>query len=692
MKFNELRNSIENKRLVLPDFQRNFVWDSEKMRSLYASVFCRMPIGSILTLKSSDSAFACKKIGAQARKGQIKIETTEEIDYLIDGQQRLTSLFAGFTTYYFVEFQNFQDDLASDDLKLLWFFKIPAPENRQSSVKDFFCSENLSFSNKLDESIATSEVKELIECRKISEIENARKTLFDFSKVEDRQKIVDFCTSNKEGFYRIPLQFVMDENESTNIKNSFRKILSIIAEQFLPEVTGERDITDEDKNNLKQNWIDSVKSYFRDCLNDLSLNKIEVQNSNKARAIDIYSNLNMQGVALDVFDLIMAKVGKLTKKNFYEMVIECIGKPIQYKQELLPSKVLNWIEISGNVYNNPAEIAKIVSDKDVIEQTYINVFLNVLALVIAKKNRKPNETFNPNVIKKEKTLDLKEQDILDNYQKCCMGLNRALFFFQTRCGVRKLGEINYKAQIAVIAYFFSYDEYFAKKEVHDFFEYWYWVSIFSRMYPSNQDVSILSEIPRFEEFFSKNLREGIPPALEYIHNHQKDVLNAKFYSDKETLTMVKISETDKIPPAVMTSYICQFYLSQGYRDLLTDENLNFLYPDRFETHHLFPLGGQDKKMGEPTEKIRKDKKSCYNSPLNMAYITKKSNRLISNMDYVKYSQNEQIKKKLPNVGCNVTVNKELEVDEFLENRYTNLFSTLDGHLSTLYAVLKDAFS
>lgn len=691
MKFSEIRNLIENRKLVLPDFQRNFVWDSEKMKSLYASVLCRMPIGSILTLKSNDKAFACKKIGAQTRKGQIKIETNEEIDYLIDGQQRLTSLFAGFTTYYFKEFKDCKDDLASDDLKLLWFLKIPAIENTDNAIKDFFNSKKLSFLNELDENLSSSDVKELVECKKISEIETARKTLFDFSNTNDRQKIVDYCTSNHDGFYRIPIQFVMDENESIDIKNSFRKILAIIAEQFLPEVTKDKKISEEDKNDLKQNWIDSVKSYFKDCLNELSLNKIEVKNSNKARAIDIYSNLNMQGVALDVFDLIMAKVGKLTDKNFYEMMIDYIGKPIEYKQELLSSVVQDWIKISGKEYNNPAEIAKIVSDKDVIEQTYINVFLNVLVLVIAKKNRKVDEEFNPDVIKKEKILNLKEEDIFCNAEKCCLGMNRALFFFQTRCGIRKLGDINYKAQIAVIAYFFSDDKYFTDKKIHDFFEYWYWISIFARMYPSNQNVTILNEIPRFENFFSRIIISGTPIALEYLHNHQKDVLNEKFYSNKETLTMCKINETDKIPPAVMTNYICQFYLSQGYKDFLTDENLNFLYSDGFEIHHLLPLG-ENKKIGETTKIIRKNKKLPYNSPLNMVYITKKSNGLISDMDFTKYSQNEQIKKSLPNVGCNVTVDDKLTIDKFLENRFSNLNADLNTRLSTLYEVLKKDFS
>ena len=56
----------------------------------------------------------------------------------------------------------------------------------------------------------------------------------------------------------------------------------------------------------------------------------------------------------------------------------------------------------------------------------------------------------------------------------------------------------------------------------------------------------------------------------------------------------------------------------------------------------------------------------------MVYITKKSNGLISDMDFTKYSQNEQIKKSLPNVGCNVTVDDKLTIDKFLENRFSNL--------------------
>ena len=76
----------------------------------------------------------------------------------------------------------------------------------------------------------------------------------------------------------------------------------------------------------------------------------------------------------------------------------------------------------------------------------------------------------------------------------------------------------------------------------------------------------------------------------------------------------------------------------------------------------------------------------------MVYITKKSNGLISDMDFTKYSQNEQIKKSLPNVGYNVTVDDKLTIDKFLENRFSNLNADLNTRLSTLYEVLKKDFS
>ena len=56
---------IDENKILLPDFQRKFVWrDIEQQRQIVASVLARMPIGSILLLKSSNpEEFSSKVLG-----------------------------------------------------------------------------------------------------------------------------------------------------------------------------------------------------------------------------------------------------------------------------------------------------------------------------------------------------------------------------------------------------------------------------------------------------------------------------------------------------------------------------------------------------------------------------------------------------------------------------------------------------
>ena len=82
--------------------------------------------------------------------------------------------------------------------------------------------------------------------------------------------------------------------------------------------------------------------------------------------------------------------------------------------------------------------------------------------------------------------------------------------------------------------FFTEDKYFNDIRIHNFFEYWYWISIFAYMYPSNQDVKILGEIPAFQKYFESDLQDkSIFNKLEA--EYKKQVLNVRHYSDKETL-------------------------------------------------------------------------------------------------------------------------------------------------------------
>lgn len=65
--FKEIVRDIDNKKILLPDFQRDFVWkDEERQKKIVASVLTKMPIGSILLLQSSADEYCSKVIGKNA--------------------------------------------------------------------------------------------------------------------------------------------------------------------------------------------------------------------------------------------------------------------------------------------------------------------------------------------------------------------------------------------------------------------------------------------------------------------------------------------------------------------------------------------------------------------------------------------------------------------------------------------------
>lgn len=76
--------------LQLPDFQRSWVWDEDRIRSLIASVSRAFPVGALMTLDTGGEVdFKPRPIeGAPAEAATEKPQSL-----LLDGQQRITSLY-----------------------------------------------------------------------------------------------------------------------------------------------------------------------------------------------------------------------------------------------------------------------------------------------------------------------------------------------------------------------------------------------------------------------------------------------------------------------------------------------------------------------------------------------------------------------------------------------------------------------
>jgi hypothetical protein len=80
-------------RLQLPDFQRDYVWGDEDVRSLIASIAKSFPVGALLTLETGGSV----EFKPRLLEG-VKTEETSPSVLLLDGQQRITSLYQSFVS------------------------------------------------------------------------------------------------------------------------------------------------------------------------------------------------------------------------------------------------------------------------------------------------------------------------------------------------------------------------------------------------------------------------------------------------------------------------------------------------------------------------------------------------------------------------------------------------------------------
>ncbi len=87
----ELLTWAHNGRLQLPDFQRSWVWDDDRIRGLLASVSVSFPIGAIMLLQTGGENVRFKPRPLAGTPDSL--ERVEPETLVLDGQQRLTSLY-----------------------------------------------------------------------------------------------------------------------------------------------------------------------------------------------------------------------------------------------------------------------------------------------------------------------------------------------------------------------------------------------------------------------------------------------------------------------------------------------------------------------------------------------------------------------------------------------------------------------
>lgn len=628
---NKILSLIENGHIGLPYFQRDFVWSTYEMRALIASMLLGLPIGSILIFESDSNDFATRKIeGSDLAKNATKF-------YLLDGQQRATSLFSIFTVV---------KNSTKSKLTQRWFIDMRLFINLEVKEND-----SLAFS-------MTSKEPEEIANQFIMPVSTSKKDLFADQK-GDEEEFIKSCI--KKNYY--PLDYLYNTNESNKIYNA-KSILDGIRRNFTTEIQSKNPkIKAEELEKKISVWQDEVRDYLTSLLT-ITIPAMVFKTNEFNRAIQAFEILNKSGKQLHIFDLLVARAGRSvqtkneTIENFHSSVIKTLTKNIP-KIEL---KNLN------NQFNLDFwDISLLREKENIITNKIKDMIVNVLTVLISpfstillkKDYLKTNdksilESIKKNIAKtlKDKKILLDESPItisntylfelpvkessilLNNFIELCVErLIRALCFLQCRCGLQKVTDIAYKLIIIPLAFWLD-DSNWKNTTKLNHIEAWYWQTILSGEYEYNQSVVTIKQLLRLGIILKKPTEMT---EVDITNTLDKVRTNAQGDDNSINYTALKgYGPTNSIYKTLM-----QYVISRNPSDFLCEENkdkpdhlLAWDISNNFEDHHIMPLNSI-KKIKESTTSIRQSN-TPLNSILNRTIISKKSNRIIGGMDYEKY--------------------------------------------------------
>ncbi|MBY3070737.1 DUF262 domain-containing protein [Rhizobium laguerreae] len=138
----KLINRVNSGDIRIPAFQRDYVWEADQVAFLLDSIYKGFPIGTIILWKTDNRLKSEKKLGAFNLPDPQK---DYPVNYVLDGQQRITSLFSVFQTDLKPVNDEFTDVyfdmLAKDDMQESLFLCLTESEvdpERHFSVKSLF--------------------------------------------------------------------------------------------------------------------------------------------------------------------------------------------------------------------------------------------------------------------------------------------------------------------------------------------------------------------------------------------------------------------------------------------------------------------------------------------------------------------------------------------------------------------------
>lgn len=724
---NSTFKKIDEQTLLLPDFQRDYKWSTSKQQSLLASILLKFPVGSSLILNGQSNDFALRKIGETV---QHSLENCIPCEYLLDGQQRTTTLYNAFNDVF--SFTNFNDEndlnlfvsKKANPMKVRWFIRVPVAGKANEGVTDFFSAKSVKFNKEDLENYEPNDIFDIFHSESFNEKNNkgVKKWFSPYNQIKSIElgktspqvftQFVNDCIENGmiplfmigtkhhivnrilEGIADINMQSVRDKYEdnldyikkkydAAQLFDGFDKI-----EDF--ELSGMVYSDEIDKlfTSCKSEWKNNVSNYLMmDIFENYSLNSLVTDDIR--RAIPIFCHLNDGGMKLDDFDLVAAKVAKKIEGDTETYSLSSRMRML-FSESLVLAEPFSNLSRSRRLYLNELD-----NLSDGLPAGYLSAAILSICTVLARKNIEFSSGNDFEIKKKDTSskvlLGLDTKVIRKYIEVAAIAVQRAYAFLMIKCGVYNSSKLHYKLMLQPIAYVFAEDNYWNDQSVHNKVEYWYWTSALSGRYLYDQSSVVIDDINQLYKWVANN------DSGEILVREAK-VLNDDKFASKQLL----LQELDEQPRESIHSLILQYVLSiSPSYDLhpsktnllnayITNENGDLLMrpssgPNSLNDHHIIPLG-MVKSVGQKTDEIRQNPKHILNSPLNRLLISEAANSTISSMDPYRYfsdiPQNLIVTRSLliDSIATISTESSEDDIKNVLSTRFDALENSIKGRL------------
>lgn len=642
----DIIKDINEEKLLLPSFQREYVWSEEAQRSLLASVITQVPCTSSLFVEETNSTkatFCCRSIGKTVKNGYV--DTVGKVfTYILDGQQRFTTLYFSFSDVYEgktnIEKVEFHRSIY-DKLKNRFFLKL----HDLKKDKFLFGYEDLSYNDLILNEMMPDDVVDFI--HNYVDIDSTK----DFFNINsDPQKIIDGCIENT----LIPLFWFFSKNDH-QIKRIIKKLGIKRCENLLSEnkfielqkvyENNDIDISDFAKMSAKLKgkhkkekeiainyfdklnedtsdvWSSKIEKYLSNQISTYEIIPIKLNNINKAFAT--FSHINNGGTKLSTLDLICARMDDVDLR--YQL-IDGIKKGYIFFDSNFIKKELFLEDSFGLMV------------KGSLDNSFSDFFIQVLNILHFKnsiniKTGKKNEIDDlpSNFSKQEYSLKYLNEDFLKKHLK--EGIEIAIktsIFLNYHCGHSSFKNVTNKLLLLPLSLTLIYkDADLSESNIKNMISF-FWINLFSGRYDSHQNINCFDDCKEIYKFI---INKDLDKKNKLIGKLENEVLNVEGFATKISLTM----PAKELPKESAVKNIFMFIRSNGrpFPDWIPGGEI--LQNDKVEIHHIIPLATASS-IDQSSKKIRGNKSHPLNAAMNKTPISYAANREIKSFTLVKYGK------------------------------------------------------